>query len=149
VTLPILVHARGRMIVGAAAGVVVVGVHLVSAIINLFVHASIQARVTPQSVGAAIAYLSLFGISGAAIGRMTMLSVRWPAYIVGGAITGGLVWSYLTITWPFTARASAMGPPTMSPVEATIQGLLLGAAGGALLLGIAIVRRRYGSANAT
>lgn len=86
------------MIVGAVVGAVVVGVHLVSAIINLFVHASIQERVTIQSVGAAVAYVSLFAIGGAVIARLSMLAVRWPAYIVGGMITGGLVWSYLTIT---------------------------------------------------
>ncbi len=148
-TLPILVHPRGRMIVGAVVGVVMVGVHLVSAIINLFVHASIQERVTTQAVGAAFAYVSLFAIGGAAIARLSMLAVRWPAYIVGGAITGGLVWSYLTVTWSFTARASAIGPPAAGPVEATIQGVVLGVIAGALLLGLALLRGRYGRANAT
>lgn len=144
----LLIHTRGRMIVGAAVGVVVVGVHLVSAILNLFVHASIQERVTTQAVGAAFAYVSLFAIGGAAIARLSMLAVGWPTYIVGGMITGGLVWSYLTITWPFTARASAIGPPTVGPVEATIQGIVLGAIAGALLLGMALLRRRYAKTRA-
>jgi hypothetical protein len=130
------------MLVGAIIGAVVVGVHIVSALINFAVHESVRNRITEGAVGAAVAYVSLFAIGGALIGRLSMLAARWPAYIVGGTLGGALVWSYLTATWAFTARASAMGPPEMSVAESALQGAGLGAIGGALLLLIVVIRRR-------
>jgi hypothetical protein len=130
------------MLVGAIIGAVVVGVHVVSALINFALYESVRNRITEGAVGAAIAYVSIFAIAGAFIGKLSMLAARWPAYIIGGTLTGALVWSYLTATWAFTARASAIGPPTISPAAAALQGAGLGAIGGAVLLLIVVIRRR-------
>jgi hypothetical protein len=130
------------VLVGAIIGAVVVGVHIVSALIAFAMHESVRNRITEGAVGAAIAYVSLFAIGGAIVGRLSMLPARWPACIFGGTLTGVLVWSYLTATWAFTARASAIGPPMMSVADSALQGAGLGAIGGALLLLVVVIRRR-------
>lgn len=80
------------------------------------------------AVGAVIG-LIVFGVSG---------------FTLIGSLCGSLVWSYLTVTWPFTARPSALVPSGLSTLDAALIGAGLGAVGGLLLFAIRALRSREG-----
>jgi hypothetical protein len=89
-----------------------------------------------RSLAWTAAYGVVFVAAGATCGwlsRHPALSVR---YVAGCAVIGAVLWSYLAVTWPFTARSFALYIPAMGVVEAALLGGALGAAGGLLFLGL-------------
>lgn len=89
-----------------------------------------------RSLGGTVAHGVVFVAAGAACGWLTRHPARSVRYVAGCAVVGAVLWSYLAVTWPFTARSFALYVPPMGVVEAALLGAALGAAGGLLFLGL-------------
>ena len=89
-----------------------------------------------RSLAGTIGHGVVFVAAGAACGWLSRHPVRSFRYVAGCAVVGSVLWSYLAVTWPFTARSFALYIPPMGVVEAALLGAALGAAGGLVFLGL-------------
>lgn len=133
---------RLPVVAGAVVGFVLYAVHAVGVGINLLLHPSIAERATGASVAAMLAYAVVFVAAGALAGRIWALRGVLLRYASIGALAGAVVWSYLTVTWPLTARASAVAAPQLGAPGAILVGAVLGALGGLLLYCVVAIRRK-------
>ncbi|MDP2957023.1 MAG: hypothetical protein Q8N53_11435 [Longimicrobiales bacterium] len=134
----------GRAAVGAVIGLVVYGVSITTALLRLALIPGLSVRVTRESLLATALYLPLFVLAGGVVGRLSSLQVRVVRFILIGSLCGSLVWNYLTVTWPVTARPTSLAPSGLSALDAALIGAGLGAVGGLLLFGIRALRSKEG-----
>lgn len=97
-------------------------------------------RVTLASLGWMGAYAVFFAAAGVACSWLAKLPLRIARYLLNGAVAGALIWSYLNATWAFSARATAVLPPSAGLAEAALTGAALGAAGGLILFAAMLLR---------
>jgi hypothetical protein len=135
-------NVQRRAGLGALIGFIFFAIDAVATLIRLTVNPLIAERATGGSLLAMLLYLLLFIGGGALAGYLWSIEVALLRFMTIGAIVGALIWSYLTATWPLTARASAMVVPQMSAVNGAFLGAIGGSLGGALLFAIYVIRRR-------
>lgn len=131
-----------RVVAGGLAGLIVFMVDAVVTLVRFILYPSMAERATAHSFVAMSAYLFLFIAVGALAGYLWTLRIGVLRHAIIGALAGALVWSYLTVTWPLTARPSAVIPPQTSVFESVLIGAGGGALGGLLLFAIARIRSR-------
>jgi hypothetical protein len=134
--------ARLRVAIGAAVGLGVFLVDAFATLLRYVLNPAVSERATAASFAAMAAYLAVFAGAGALAGWLWGMRVRMVRFALVGAIAGAVVWSYLSFTWPLTARASAPTPQDTAIAEVLLTGAVLGALGGLLLFAIAAVRHR-------
>lgn len=137
--LPVL--ARHRAVVGGAIGFVVFAVDAVATLIRFALNPALAERATGGAFLAMLLFLFVFVAAGAFAGYLWAIRIQVLRFVVIGALVGAMLWSYLTLTWPLTARASAVIEPQISVLEAALIGAGGGALGGFLLFAISGVRR--------
>ena len=134
----------GRAAAGAVIGLVVYGISIAAAGLRLALIPGLSHRVTREGLLATALYLPVFVLAGGAVGRLSTLEARVVRFTLIGALCGSLVWSYLTVTWPVTARPTVLAPSGVSAVDAALIGAGLGAVGGLLLFAIRALRPKEG-----
>jgi hypothetical protein len=133
--------ARYRAVVGGVIGLVVFAVDAAATLIRFVLNPFVAERATQASFLAMLLFLFLFVATGALAGFMWGIRVQILRFVFVGALLGTLVWSYLTLTWPLTARASAVAAQPASLLDAMLIGAAGGALGGTLLFVMGRVRR--------
>jgi hypothetical protein len=131
-----------RIVLGALIGFVFFAVSVIASLLRLVFIPSVAERVTGQSILAVLLFLVLFVATGAVAGWLSTIPVRLLRFVVIGTLVGALVWTYLTLTWPLTARPGWSIPPRGTTLDAAMTGAALGATGGFLLAAIGWLRRR-------
>jgi hypothetical protein len=125
---------------GALVALLFYAVSVSVAIVQLVFAPELWERVTAKSVLATALYLPVFLAAGALAGWLTKVGFRALRYLLIGAVCGALLWSYLTVTWPLTARISAYIEPQGSVIDAVLIGGVFGTIGGVLLALLAAFR---------
>jgi len=129
-----------RALLAAALGLAAWAFTVAVTLFRLAFNPFIWERVTLASFGWTLAYAAIFAAAGVLCERLSRLPVRALRYLLVGAVAGALIWSYLTATWAFTARASAVIEPPPGVLDAALTGAALGAIGGFLLLVVVLAR---------
>jgi hypothetical protein len=137
----ILKIAPPRVLAGGRIGLIFFSVNAVATLIRFILNPAVAERVTTGSFLAMFPFLFLFIGVGALAGYLQVLHFQFLRFVTIGALVGAMVWSYLTVTWPLTARPGAIIPPQTSWLSAVLIGSVVGALGGALLSLIGMVRR--------
>lgn len=132
--------AQPRVVIGAVIGLVVFSVDAVATLIKFVLNPAVAERATAGSFLAMILFLFLFIAAGALAGYLWAWRITFLRFVSIGALAGTMAWSYLTVTWPLTARPSAIIPPQTSVLGAVLIGAGGGALGGLLLFVISSVR---------
>jgi hypothetical protein len=133
--------AQRRAVLGGLTGLAVFGVDAVATLIRFVLNPSVAERTTAGSLLAMFLFLILFIAGGALAGYLWSINVQLLRFLAIGALVGALIWSYFTLTWPLTARASALVAPHTSVLNAALIGAGLGALGGTLLFAIGLLLR--------
>jgi hypothetical protein len=137
--------AQRRAVLGGLVGLAVFAVDAIATLIRFVLNPLVAERATGGSFLAMFLFLILFIAGGALAGYLWSINIQLLRCVAIGALVGALVWSYLTLTWPLTARASALVAPHTSVLNAALTGAGLGALGGTLLFAISLARRlRHG-----
>ncbi|OGS99650.1 MAG: hypothetical protein A3F73_11440 [Gallionellales bacterium RIFCSPLOWO2_12_FULL_59_22] len=136
----ILNVAPPRVVVGSLIGLIVFSVDAVATFIRFVLIPSVAERATAGSFLAMFPFLFLFIAAGALAGYLWAIRIMVLRFVSIGALIGAMVWSYLTVTWPLTARPTAIIPPQMSVLDAVFIGAVGGALGGLLLFVISGIR---------
>jgi len=142
VNTPITLRARA-----AVGGVVGAGAFIVDAFLSglrVIANPAVSERVSTGGVLAMAMFLPVWIIAGALVGMSTAIRPILLRNLLIGATVGSAVWTYLTMTWSVTARASALAPVSEGVPGAIATGAVLGALGG-LFLWVAGRLRRYRS----
>lgn len=137
----ILQVAPPRVLVGGMIGFIVFSVDAVATLIRFILNPTVAERATAGSLFAMLPFLFLFIAAGALAGYLWVIQFRFLRFVAIGTLVGAMFWSYLTVTWPLTARPAAIIPPQTSTLSAVLIGAVGGALGGALLSLIGMVRR--------
>ena len=137
----ILNVAPPRVVVGGLIGLIVFSVDAVATLIRFVLTPSVAERATSGSFLAMFPFLFLFIAAGVLTGYLWVIQIKFLRFVSIGALVGAMVWSYLTVTWPLTARPTAIIPPQTSVLSVVLIGAGGGALGGLLLFVIAGVRR--------
>jgi hypothetical protein len=132
---------KHRAILGGLIGFLAFAVDAISTLIRYVLNPFVAERATRGSFLAMFLFLVLFIAGGALAGYLSSIKIKWLRFVVIGTLAGALGWSYLIITWPLTARASALFTPQTSVLSAMLIGAGAGALGGALLFLIGVIRR--------
>ena len=125
--------APRRAVAGSLIGFIVFAVDAAATLIRFVLNPSVAERATAGSFLAMLLFLLLFVAGGACAGYLSLIRVAPPRYLSIGALVGALGWSYLTVTWPLTARPGAFIPPQTPVTDAVLIGAVGGALGGLLL----------------
>ncbi len=136
----ILTIAPQRAVVGGLIGFIVFAVDAAATIIRFVLNPSMAERATTGSFLAMLAFLFLFIAAGALAGYLWAVQIRLLRLVSIGALVGAMVWVYLTVTWPLTARPGAIVPPQTFTTNTVLIGAGGGALGGLLLWLIAELR---------
>jgi hypothetical protein len=131
-----------RAVVGGAIGLLFFLLDAAATLIRVLLNPAVAERVTSASLLVMLLYLPIFAAAGALGGWLWLMRARLLRFVAIGALAGALVWSYLTATWPLTARAGAVNGPQSSVLDAALIGAGGGALGGALLAALGLLRRR-------
>ena len=110
--------ALDRGFVGGLIGLIVFSVDAVATLIRFVLNPSVAERATVGSFPAMLLFLLLFVAAGALAGYLCLIRVTPLRFVSIGALVGALVWSKMTLTWPLTARPTAMLPPQTSVTSA-------------------------------
>lgn len=129
-----------RLALAAAGGLLAWGFIVLLTGLRVAITPWVWERVTAASIGWTLAYAAAFAVAGVACERLSALPVRVLKYPAVGAVIGALIWSYMTATWAFSARATAIVAPGHGILEAALVGAALGGLGGLLLLGLVMLR---------
>lgn len=135
--------ARHRAVLGGLIGLVAFVIDAVATLIRFALNPLVAERATAGSFLAMILFMFLFVAAGALGGYLWLIRVQLLRFVAIGALVGAMVWSYLTATWPLTARASMIAAPQTSVLSAALIGAGGGALGGLLLFAIGAVRRLF------
>jgi hypothetical protein len=135
--------ARMPVVVGTVLAFTAYAVHVISTAVNFAFHPTLLGRARPSDFVAMAAYSLVFVGAGALVGHLTTARPAFARFASIGAVAGGVVWSYLTITWRLGWRAVPLRPPDYSWGEAWVIGAGLGALGGVLLLGLTRFRAAF------
>jgi hypothetical protein len=125
--------APRRVVAGSLIGFIVFAVDAAATLIRFVLNPAVAERATGGSLLAMGLFLLLFVAGGACAGYLSFIRVAPLRYLSIGALAGALVWSYLTVTWPLTARPGAFYPPQTPVADAVLIGAIGGALGGLLL----------------
>ena len=136
--------ARRQAVLGGAIGLVVFGVDAIATLIRFTLNPMVAARATGDAFLAMLLFLLLFVAAGALAGYLWSVRIQFLRLVTVGALVGATVWSYMTVTWPLTGRASSIVAPQASALSAAGIGAAGGALGGFLLFVISLARRRIG-----
>jgi hypothetical protein len=131
-----------RVVIGGMIGFTVLSVDAVATFIQSVLNPAVAERATAGAFLAMLVFLFLFIAAGALAGYLWSMESGFLRLLSIGTLVGAVVWSYLTVTWPLTARPGAFVPPQMSVLSAVFIGAIGGALGGALLFLIGMVRTR-------
>jgi hypothetical protein len=130
----------GRTAAAALLGLLAWGLLVFIDALRMLFSPFLWERVTLASLGWLGAYAFLFSAAGVACLWLSAIPLRIARFLLTGAVVGALVWSYLTVTWAFTARAAAVVAPVAGLAEAALTGAALGAAGGLILFAAMLLR---------
>jgi hypothetical protein len=128
------------MLAGGLVGLLLFLVDAAATVIRVLAVPSVAERATAASVVWFFAFLLIFVGAGMLAGWMWAIRREFPRFVCIGAVIGATIWSYLSTTWPLTARAGAVMSPQGSVLSAVLAGAALGALGGGLLFAIGSVR---------
>jgi hypothetical protein len=129
-----------RIAVAGGFGLLAWAFTVVLSVFRVLLNPGLWDRVTFAAVAWTLAYGAFFALAAAACERLAALPLRLFRYVLVGAVLGALLWSYMTTTWTFTARATAVIEPTGGVLQAAAIGAGLGALGGLMILGLALLR---------
>ena len=129
-----------RLALAAGFGLLVWALIVALTVFRVAFNPFLWERVTLASLGWTLAFAALFAAAGILCERLALLPVRILRYLLIGGVVVALLWSYLTATWAFTARVTAVVEPAAGVAEAALTGASLGAIGGFLLLVVVMLR---------
>ena len=122
-----------RLALAGGLGLLAWGFTVLLAGLRMAFNPGLWDRLSAASLGWTLAYAGVFACAAILCERLGGVPLRPLRYLLVGAVAGAVLWSYLMLTWAFTAGATAVLEPQAGLPEALLAGAALGAGGGLLL----------------